>query len=379
MNKNYLFSALIISSALLWQSCGSKDGAKQQQAAAPGQMAIPVTTSTVEKQIVSGLKSYAASVVPLQEADLLAEVSGYVTKIYVADGAAVKKGQPLYEIDRIRYQAAVDQAKANLEIAKANLQRVEKDLTRYQTLAEQDAIAKQTLDYAITDVNNQKAQIQAAQAALTTAETNLERSIIRAPFSGAVGISKVRTGALVSPGTTLLNTISAIDPIAVEFQISEKEIMEFAGYQSGQLSTDVTVSLPNNTVYSHDGKIATMDRAVDPTTGRLTIRASFSNPQNELRAGMNVTMHVKSTTATEQLMIPFKAVQDQLGVYNVYVVNDSSLAELRPVELGLKVEDKVVVNNGIEAGDRIVVDGIMNVRNGAKVTEKTAEQSTPQK
>lgn len=377
MNKNYLFSTLLIGSALFWQSCGSNDQAQQQRAAA-GQMAIPVSTTTVSQEIVSGNKSYAASVVPLQEAHLMAEVSGYVTKIHVADGATVSKGQALYEIDRVRYQAAVDQAKANLEIAKANLQRVEKDLARYQTLSEQDAIAKQTLDYALTDVNNQKAQIQAAQAALTTAQTNLERSIIRAPFSGAVGISQVRTGALVSPGVTMLNTISAIDPIAVEFQISEKEITEFAGYQSGKLATDVTVSLPNNSIYSHNGKIATMDRAVDPTTGRLTIRASFSNPQNELRAGMNVTMHVKSTTATEQLTIPFKAVQDQLGVYNVYVVNDSSQAIARPVELGLKVEDKVVVNNGLEAGERIVVDGIMNVRNGAKVAETPAEQPAPQ-
>src|SRR5690606_22330209 len=116
-----------------------------------------------------------------------------------------------------------------------------------------------------------------------------------------------------------------------------------------------------NSIYSHNGKSATMDRAVDPTTGRLTIRASFSNPQNELRAGMNVTMHVKSTTETEQLTIPLKAVQDQLGVYNVYVVNDSSQAIARPVELGLKVEDQVVVNNGLAARERIVVDGIMNV------------------
>src|SRR5690606_19189759 len=113
------------------------------------------------------------------------------------------------------------------------------DLQRYQTLAEKDAIAKQTLDYATTDVNNQKAQVQAAQAALITAQTNLQRSIIKAPFSGVVGISQVRNGALVSPGTTLLTTISAIDPIAVEFQISEKEIAEFSAYQSGKASTEI--------------------------------------------------------------------------------------------------------------------------------------------
>lgn len=369
MNKKYLFSALIIGSALCWQSCGS--GAdEEQQATAPTEKATPITTATVEKQIVSGLKRYPGNVVPLQVADLMAEVTGYVTKIHVADGANVKQGQPLYEIDRTRYQAALDQAKANLQIAQANLQRGEKDLTRYQTLDDQDAIAKQTLDYATTDVQNQKAQVQVAQAALTSAQIDFERSTIRAPFSGVVGISSVRTGALVSPGVTLLNTISAIDPISVEFQISEREISEFAAYQSGQSATEITASLPDRSNYSHTGKIVATDRAVDPSTGRLRVRASFSNPQNDLRAGMNLTVNVKSTSATEQLIIPFKAVQDQLGVYNVYVVNDSSQAEIRPVELGLKLEDKVVINSGVEAGEKIVVDGILNVRNGAKVVEK---------
>lgn len=373
MNKNYLFSALVIGSGLFWQSCGSGDGSsKQQQAAAQGQAAVPVSTTTVEKQIVSGIKSYPASVVPLQETQILAEVSGYITKIYVADGASVSKGQPLYEIDRIRYQAAVDQAKANLEIAKTTLQRLEKDLNRYQTLSEKDAIAKQTLDYAVTDVNNQKAQIQGAQAALTTAETNLKRSVIRAPFAGAVGISQVRTGALVNAGTTLLNTVSSIDPIAVEFQINEREIAEFAAYQSGKSATEITVSLPDGSAYSNPGKVAIIDRAVDPATGTIKVRATFNNAQNTLRAGMNLTMNVKSTSTSEQMIIPFKAVQDQLGVYNVYVINDSSQAEMRPVKLGLKVSENVVVESGIEAGEKIVVDGLMNVRPGAKVAENTA-------
>src|SRR5690606_7826358 len=137
---------------------------------------------------------------------------------FVQDGAFVGKGQRLYEIDRVRYQAAVDQAEANLEIAKANLARVEKDLQRYQSLSEQDAIAKQTLDYAVTDVSNQKAQVLAAEAIFTTAKTNLQRSVIITPFSCNIGISQVRQGALVSAGSTLLNTISSTDPIAVEFQ-----------------------------------------------------------------------------------------------------------------------------------------------------------------
>lgn len=374
MNKKYLFSALLISSGLLWQSCGSKDGAATQQQAAPAEMVVPVSTAVVEKQIVTGVKSYPASVVPLQETEIRAEVSGYITKIYVADGATVSQGQALYEIDGIRYQAAVDQAKANLEIAKANLDRVQKDLSRYQTLADQDAIAKQTLDYALTDVNNQKAQVQAAQAAVTTAQTNMQRSIIRAPFSGAVGISQVRTGALVSPGTTLLNTISSINPIAVEFQISEKEINEFAGYHSGKMTTDINVVLPGGEVYGQNGRISTLDRAVDPATGTIKVRATFANAENDLRAGMNLTMNVKSNSTEEQLIIPFKGTQDQLGVYNVYVINDSSRVEMKHVTLGLKVDDKVVVTSGVNEGDKIVVDGIMNVRTGVKVVENAPKQ-----
>lgn len=370
MNKNFLFSALIIGSGLFWQSCGSgNESSKQQQGAPQGQPAVPVTTAIVEKQIVSGIKSYPGSVIPLQETKILAEVSGYVTKINVADGASVSKGQVLYEIDRIRYQAAVDQAKAALEIAKATLQRGEKDLSRYQTLSEKDAIAKQTLDNAVTEVSNLKAQVQSAQAALTTAQTNLQRAVIRAPFSGVVGISLVRTGALVSPGTTEINTISTIDPITVEFQVSEREIAEFSAYQTGKSATEISVVLPDGTTYGNLGRVTIIDRAVDPQTGTIKVRATFSNAQNALRAGMNLTINVKSTSTSEQNIIPFKAVQDQLGVYNVFVVNDSSQAEIRQVKLGLKVGEQVVVETGVEAGEKIIVDGLMNVRAGAKVAE----------
>jgi len=374
MNKSYLYSALLLGSAILWQSCGSNNEQGQQQAASQQQPAVPVTTTTVQKQIVSGIKSYPASVVPLQETQILAEVTGYITKISVADGASVSKGQALYEIDRVRYQAAVEQAKANLEIAKATLTRIEKDLSRYETLAEKDAIAKQTLDYAYTDVNNQKAQVQSAKAALTTAQTNLERAVIRAPFSGVVGISQVRSGALVNAGTTLLNTVSTVNPIAVEFQISEREISEFTSYLNGRSATEINVQLPDGTNYNTPGKIAIIDRAVDPQTGTIKVRANFANSENALRAGMNLTMNVKSTSSEEKLVIPFKAVQDQLGVYNTFVVNDSSIVAGRPVELGLKLDDLVVVESGLEAGERIVVDGIMNVRTGSQVVENKEQK-----
>ncbi len=371
MNKTQLFSALLISSGLIIQSCNSNDnkkGAQVQQA----EIATPVSTALVNKEIVTGVKNYPAFVIALQETEIRAEVTGYITNIFVADGAAVSKGQKLYEIDRTRYQAAVDQARANLAIAKANLDRVEKDLQRYQTLAEKDAIAKQTLDYATTDVNNQKAQVQAAQAALTTAQTNLQRSVIFAPFSGTVGISQVRNGALVSAGSTLLNTISTTNPIGVEFQINERDIADFTKLQAGSSSSDIYITLPDGTRYPEAGRIVTIDRAVDSQTGTLKIRASFANNSNTLRTGMNTTLNVASRSTEEQIVIPYKAVFEQLGVFNVYTVNDSSKVELKQVTLGHKLEDKVVITSGLEAGQKIVLDGAASLRPGTKVVENTA-------
>lgn len=379
MKTNHILTALLLGTGLFLQSCGNKEAGKQ--GAGPGMQApaTPVTTATVSKEVVTGIRSYPSNVVPLQETEIRAEVSGYITNIYVADGAYVSKGQRLYEIDRVRYAAAVDQARANMEIAKANLARVEKDLQRYEKLADQDAIAKQTLDYAYTDVNNQKAQVQAAQAALTTARTNLQRSVIVAPFSGNIGISQVRTGALVSAGTTLLNTVSSTNPIAVEFQINEKEIPEFTGLQTGKSSTKINLTLPDGSTYSSLGRISTIDRAVDSQTGTLKVRASFDNPANTLRAGLNLTLNVESTTAHEEMVIPYRAIFEQLGTFSVYAVTDSSTVDLKQVSLGQKLGDKVVITNGLQVGERIVVDGVAALKQGAKVVENNNANAQPKK
>lgn len=371
MNKKHLLAAFFIGTTLIWQSCVNKD-AQKQQAAQQAERVVPVSIATATEEIVTGNQTYPATVKPLNEADLFAEVSGYVTQIFVTDGASVSKGQKLYEIDGTRYAAALDQARANLKIAQSNLDRVQTDLNRYQALADKDAIAKQTLDYAKTDLANQKAQILGAQAAVTTAQTNLNRSTIRAPFAGIVGISDVRLGALVNPGTTRLNTVSSINPVAVEIQVSERDIPQFVNLQKSGSAAQIGAVLPDGTEYTAPGRIATIDRAVDPQTGTIRVRANFDNPGNVLRAGMNLSLNIKTNSATEEIVIPYKAVQDQLGVFNVYVVGDSSKAEQRKVDLGLKLGDKVVVKSGLKVGEKIVVDGIMNVQTGVKVAEAPA-------
>ncbi|WP_324755486.1 efflux RND transporter periplasmic adaptor subunit [Sphingobacterium thalpophilum] len=369
MNKRQLLFAFFLGTALVWTSCGNKDANKQGAAQAPAEKVVPVTFGVASHEIVTGTVSYPATVKPLNEADLFAEVSGYITKIYVSDGAVVSKGQALYEIDGTRYSAAVQQAKASLQVAQTELDRQKRDLARYQALADKDAIAKQVYDNAVSNVAASQAQVESARAALVTANTNLSRSTIRAPFAGTVGISQVRLGALVNPGTTLLNTLSSTSPIAVEFQVNEKDINKFVQLQNSRSSSDLSLLLPDGSNYEGKGSITTIDRAVDPATGTIKVRATFPNNANVLRAGMNITMNVSSTSATEEVVVPYKAIFEQLGVFNLYTVNDSSKAEIRQVKLGIKAGDKIVIKEGVKDGEKIIVDGAMNVQNGVKVVD----------
>ncbi|SKB94904.1 membrane fusion protein, multidrug efflux system [Parapedobacter luteus] len=373
MNSNHITIGLLIFGASFIASCRNN-----QQQQAPGQQAIPVTVAEATEETVVGVSDYPGTVVALNETELRAEVSGYITGILVADGASVAKGQKLYEIDRTRYAAEVEQAESNLAIAEANLARLKRDLGRYQKLAEQDAIAKQTLDYAETDFNNAEAQVIAARAALTTAQTNLNRSIITAPFNGTIGISQVRMGALVSAGTTLLNSISSTNPIAVDFPVSERDITRFnALRQSGAASdSSISITLPGGQAYPHPGRITAIDRAVDRNTGTITVRASFPNETNTLLPGMNTTVRVRNQSQSNQLVIPYRAIIEQLGQTSVYVLTDSSTVEQRGVRLGLKVADRVVINEGLSKGEQVVTDGIINLRPGARVQVNQPTETT---
>ena len=373
--NNYKIAPILLIAASLAGACGNK---QQKQAAGPQAQAIPVTTDVVTEEIVAGVDAYPGSVVPLNETDLRAEVSGYITGIFVTDGASVSKGQKLYEIDRTRYEAAAQQAKASLAIAEANLDRITRDVERYRKLADQDAIARQTLDYAETDLNNADAQVASAKAALVTATTNLDRSTIVAPFSGTIGISQVRAGALVTAGSTLLNTISSTSPIAVDFAVNQRNIQQFVALQKQpaiEKDSVVTLTFAGGTVYPHAGKITVIDRAVDANTGTITVRATFANPDDLLRAGMNTNVRVRTTSETEQLVIPYQAVTEQLGQSAVYVVTDSSTVEERLVELGAKVADRVVVRKGLSRGEMVVTQGLINLRSGAKVAVQQPAKS----
>jgi len=367
MNTNYIKSGIAIISIITLASCGGGDQSAQQQGPPP---ATPVTTYTVSEKPVTTSDTYPGIVVALNEVELRAQVGGYITAIYVKDGQRVTKGQKLYEIDRTKYLAAYNSAKANVAVAKANRDKAKKDADRYTKLAEQDAVAKQRVDYALTDLANAESQVAAAQAALASSENDYQRSVIVSPLTGTIGISQVKLGALTSPGTTLLNTVSTNDPIAVDIAVGQADIPRFITLQKNPSTVKdsvFTVQLPDNTIYKRQGRIVAIDRAVDPATGTIRVRISYPNEGGRLVAGMNINLQVLNKTVGNQLVIPYKAVTEQLGEFNVFVVGDSSKAEPRLIKVGRTVNEGIIVNSGLKKGEVIVVDGVQNVRPGAVV------------
>ncbi|MBF9236881.1 efflux RND transporter periplasmic adaptor subunit [Hymenobacter sp. BT683] len=358
----------VILTAFALASCGNKKEEEAKKNAPPPPVSVAVYK--VGEEPVVSFDTYPGTVVPLNEVELRAEVGGYVTGIFIKDGQRVTKGQRLYELDQTRYQADLRQAQAQLAVARSNYARAAKDAERYNRLAQQDAIARQRVDYAQTDVANAASQISAAQAAVTTVAQNLKRSVVVAPFAGTIGISQVKLGSLATQGSTLLNTISSDDPIAVDVAVGEQQIQRFQKLQrqpAAKADSVYTLVMAGKQEYSAPGKITTIDRAVDPQTGTVKVRVQFPNAQRLLLAGMNTTLRVRNDDTGRQLTIPYKAVTEQMGEFFVYVVGDSSKVAQRKVALGTRVDDKVVVREGLKANETIVSEGVQNLRQGAVV------------
>lgn len=370
---NYIKLGFVILGTVTLASCGGNKNAGMQQGPPPP---TQVTKATVTDQEVITTDSYPGVVVALNEVELRPQVGGYITAIYIKDGQKVTKGQKLYEIDRTKYLAAHTSAQANVAVAKANRDKAKKDADRYTRLAEQDAVAKQRVDYASTDLANAESQVAAAQAQLSSAANDLQRSIIVSPLTGTIGISQVKLGALASPGTTLLNTVSSNNPIAVDIAVNQSEIPRFMRLQKdakAEKDSLFNVQLQDGSIYNGQGHITAIDRAVDPQTGTIKVRISYPNSEGRLLAGMTVNLKALNKSSEHQLVIPYKAVTEQLGEFNVFVVGDSSKAEPRIIKLGKQFDKSVVVKSGLKQGEVIVVDGVQNVKPGAVVTDAPAD------
>ncbi len=366
MNHRLLcFSLFVVGVALLMSSCKHSNSQSKY-----GNEAVPVSTYTVSKGEAVYYDKYPGTVVALNEVQLRSEVSGFITGIFFKEGQTVHKGQKLYEIDRTKYLSAYNQAVASLNVAKANLDKAQKDADRYTQLDAQNAIAKQKVDDALTNLNNAKMQVDAAEAAVKSAAQELNYATIRAPFDGVIGLSQVKLGALVSAGQTLLNGISSEDPIAVDFAIDEKDISRFVDIQAKENTQDdsiFTILEPNGQLFPATGHITAIDRAVDPQTGTLTVRITLPNKQQKLKSGMSCTVRVKNKNPGGALLIPYEAVTEQLGEYYVFAIEDNK-AKQKQVDLGVNIGSQVVVRDGLETGEVIAVKGIQKLRENTSVT-----------
>lgn len=355
----------VIATSLILISCGNKNN--QQKMGAP--TAVPVTVATVTSTDAIYYDEFPATINALDQINLTPQVTGYITGIFFKDGQSVKKGQLLYTIDAQIYNANYQQAVANLEVQEANLMKAQKDADRYEELDKHDAIAKQQVDYANAALEATKKQVAAAKANVASLSSNVQFSRIYSPLTGTIGISLVKKGTSVVAGQTVLNTVSTNDPIAIDFAVDQKNIYRFVELQQDKnvLKDSIFTIAFGDEIYPNSGSISVIDRAVDPQTGTIKVRLSFSNGKGMLKPGMNTVVRVKNTTTKDATIIPFKSVTEQLGEFFVYVVGDSARVTQRKVVEGRQLGDRVIIKSGLQPGEKIVTEGVQNLHDGSVI------------
>jgi membrane fusion protein (multidrug efflux system) len=304
-----------------------------------------------------------------QEVEIRARIEGVLESVNFDEGTYVRKGQLLYTIDPREYEAAVDQAKGRLAQAQADLARYEQDVARYRPLVEQNALPKQNLDTAIAQANAGRANVEAAQAGVTTAEINV--------------------GNLVGRGaSTLLTQISKVDPIRLRVSISEREYLQFARRpaETGRAANEAAAAgapfemiLADGSLHKYGGRLAFADRLVDPTTGTLLIDIAFPNPDRLVRPGQYGRARVAVDFRRNAILVPQKAVSTLQDIDNVSVVTADNKVETRQVRTGARVGTLWVIESGLNPGDRVIVEGVQKVRPGMTVKPTVVEiKETPE-
>jgi len=356
--------ASIAAASLLAAGCGEKPNVGSPPAA------FEVKAVTVEPSSTITHADKVGEVRGSQEVELRARVSGILLQKHFRDGTQVQEGQLLFSIDPREYRAQVNSAKAQVASAEADLYRARQDVARYQPLLADEAIARQVYDNAVATANQAQAQVDATKAAMQEAQLGLEYADVRAPLSGRIGASQVFVGGLVQAGQTVLATLSSDNPAWVYFSISEAELLDFEKRNSGHVFQpddpllQVQLILSDGSVYPLPGRINFSDRALDSATGTYKLRAEFPNPEHKLMPGLFARIRATGQRLENALVVPDRAVQEQLGRYFLTVVGADDKAELRPVTLGSRFGNRQVIQSGLQAGDRVVVEGIQKARPG---------------
>ena len=351
----------------------------------------------VEQKDVPILGEWIGTLDGLVDADVRAQVSGYILRQGYQEGAFVKKGELLFEIDPRPFQAAVDQAQGQLDQATATLanaeavqRRTELDVNRYTPLAREQAASQQDLDNAIQNnlaakatVETAKAQIQTAQAALETAKINLDFTRLVAPIDGIAGQAQLQVGALVNPNSGPVTSVSTIDPIKVYFTVSESEYLAWrrrfpteTTREAADKSLHLELILADGSTYPHPGTFYFADNKVNESTGAIRIAALFPNPGNILRPGGYGKVRAATQIQQGALLVPQRAVSELQGGYQVAVVDGQDKVSIRTIQVGDRVGTQWIVSDGLKLGDRVIVEGVQKVRPGMRVNPKPFAEET---
>lgn len=354
-----------------------------------GPAAVPeVEVAPVEQKDVPIYREWIGTLDGFTNADVRAQVEGYILRQGYQEGAFVKKGQLLFEIDPRPFQAALDQAEGELAQAKALLanaeavqRRTELDVNRYTPLAKEQAASQQDLDNAVQNniaakatVETAKAQIKSSEAAVERARINLGFTRLTAPIDGIVGQAQLQVGALVNPSSGALTSVSTVDPIRVYFTVSESEYLDWnkrfpteSSREEARKNLHLSLILADGTTYQREGTVYFADRQVNQTTGAIRIAGLFPNPGNILRPGGYGRVRTAIQIQKDALLVPPRAVSQLQGSYQVAVVDGEGKVSIRPIKLGDQSGSQWVVAEGLKAGEKVVVEGVQKVRPGAQV------------
>ena len=379
-STRYRYIALSLAVALSLSACGG--GEQQGQQGGPGQ----VTVATLKSEQVGLTRELPGRTNAFLVAEVRPQVSGIVAKRLFTEGGLVTAGQPLYQIDDASYRAQANSARAQLVRAEATANAARLSAKRISELAKVDAVSQQDLENAVAAQKQADADVGAAKASLDAANVTLGYARITAPIAGRIGKSSVTQGALVSAGQAdALATVQQLDPIYVDLTQSAAELLELrrelaAGRLKDNQTLPVTILLEDGTEFSHKGTLEFSEVSVDPTTGSYALRVKVENPDQVLMPGMYVRAVVGSGVRENALLVPMQGIaRDAKGDTTAMVVGKDNKVEVRPVKVSRVLGDKWLVEDGLQPGDKVIVEGLQKIQPGMPVqaTEKGAAPAAP--
>ncbi|WP_419001488.1 efflux RND transporter periplasmic adaptor subunit [Acidaminococcus intestini] len=343
-----------------------------KKTAAPGG-AVKVKVMQAIKRDTLLTYEYTGFVEAKDQVSIKSKVTGTIIKKYVNGGDYVEAGQLLYEIDPRAYEANVLNAQANLANAQASLANAQRDAARYQSLYEEGAVSKQTADQYNTALEQAQASVNAYQALVTSSQVNVSDTKIVAPFAGKIDTNTLAEGEFVTANSTVLTTLSNSDPMRVRFSVSESDYLDMlkGNTDNGNQLRDITLTLADGSTYAYKGYVDQVDRSVSDSTGTLTLKALFQNPDHLLLPGMFANVSVVGSTEPGAILVPQRAVTDLLYKHYVYVVNADNSVSMKEVQLGARIGRLWLVKSGLDGTETVVVEGVQKLNKDSKVDPVT--------